>query len=225
MTASSSFGRENPCTPKKTHLEGQTIELDENCALSFPGFGNNDYGRSYTDHDGKFFVFAEVAKTGYVSKDYGSRTYYLLPVRRTSDFEVDAQTGELVVRHSSGETITLSKDFKIKSFTGVDYFEAIKSSDSNKGGLEIKSYSNGIILDAGWTHSTVTIKPQNQSTFIDRAGEKCTVGNKEIFDFVKTNPEEPANSVFKFPQREDLQNFLKRRCPKLDLTPLSQAEI
>jgi len=211
------MGKDTTCVPKEIFLQGQSVSLDENCMLSFPGYGNNNYGRSYIDHIGELFVFAQVAETGVDSKDYGSRSYYLLPVRRTSDFEVNESTGELVIRHSSGETMILGRDFKVKSFTGVDFVEAEKSSDANKGGFEIKSYKNGILLDTGWTHSSITIKPQGQSVFTDRDGKTCTVKNKEIFDFVGTSGED---TIFKYPGREELQGYLKSHCPKLDLAPL-----
>lgn len=175
VSASACLADDAVCTPKKARLSGETVVLDEKCMLSFPGYGNNNFGRSYIDQFGELFVFAQVAETGVDSKDYGSRTYYLLPVRQTSDFEVNESTGDLVIHHSSGETMTLAPDFKVKSFTGVEYVEAEKSSDANKGGFEIKKYSNGILLDTGWTHSAITIKPQDQSVFTNRNGKTCKV--------------------------------------------------
>jgi hypothetical protein len=222
LTASSALAGDNHCVPKKIFVQTQAVDLSEDCVLSFPGYGDNDYGRSYIDHDGVLFVFAQVANTGSVSKDFGSRTYYLLPVRQKSDFEFNDETGELIIHHSSGETMTLAKDLKVKSFTGVDFTEELKSSDANKGGLELKTYSNGVILDTGWTHSPITIQSQNKSTFIDRTGAKCVVGNKEIFDFSVRNPDDSPNPVFRFPQQEELKRFLKTRCPKLDLSPLAE---
>jgi hypothetical protein len=218
---SASFAQDATCVPKKARLSGETIVLDEKCMLSFPGFGNNNFGRSYIDQIGELFVFAQVAETGVDSKDYGSRTYYLLPVRQTSDFEVNESTGELVIHHSSGETMTLAPDFKVKSFTGVEFIEAEKSSDANKGGFEIKKYSNGILLDSGWTHSAITTKPEGQSTFMDRTGKTCVVRNKEIFDF---EGEYSENANFKYPGSKELQVYLKKRCPKLDLSPLQSQE-
>lgn len=223
LTASSALAGDAHCTPKKTYFQTQAVELGEDCTLTFPGYNSDNFGRSYIDQGGELFVFAQVADTGFASKDFGSRTYYLLPVRRTSDFEVNSETGELIIHHSSGETMTLAKDLKVKSFTGVEFTEELKSSDANKGGLELKTYSNGVILDVGWTHSPITIQSQNNSTFIDRAGAKCVVGNKEIFDFSVRNPDDSVNPVLRFPFQEELKNFLKTRCPKLDLSPLAES--
>jgi hypothetical protein len=214
---SAGFANDATCIPKKAHMDGQTIMLDESCMLSFPGYGNGHFGRSYIDQFGELFVFAQVAETGIDSKDFGSRTYFLLPVRQTSDFEVKGATGELVIKHSSGETMTLAPDFKVKSFTGVEYVEAETSTDANKGGFEIKRYNNGILLDTGWTHSAITIKPEGQSTFTDRTGNTCLVKNKEVFNFSGSYLE---NADFKYPGSEELQTYLKKRCPNLDLSVL-----
>lgn len=227
--SSMSFADENACIQKSTRMQGQPIELLEKCILSFPGYGRSDlnateFGRDYrNDQDGLLFVFSQVAQTGKASKDFGTRSYYLLPVRQKPDFEVNQDTGELVIHLSSGETMILNRDFKIRSFTGVEFEEVEKSSDANKGGLEIKSYGNGILLDAGWTHSNYNVWPQNSSIFKDRRGVTCKVLNKEIFDFKKNADDSgsaPGESSFKYPAKEDLRTYLSKRCPKLDLSPL-----
>lgn len=144
----------------------------------------------------------------------GARTYFLFPRKKPLTFGVE-ETGELAVSVASGQTVRFSAmSRRIHSFSDVQILEDPQISMKNYGGVELRSFTNLLLLDTGWRVYEPTYWDANlRSLLRDSRGSWCILKNSEIFDY-------SAEPMIKFKTDADFAAFLKQRCPTVDVSPL-----
>lgn len=173
------------------------------------------YREYWFDERGRFLVVSSVE--GPPELAVGSRTYFLFPRKQNPDFQI-LNNGDISVTLVSGEKMSFSSE----TSRTLDYSAGRLVEDPavdlyNEGGLEITK-GKGLLLDCGWQiNHTAYSNFARDSTFIDGAGKRCRVKNKEIFSMTNTYYDEP-NWIY--PTDAGLKGFLAERCPGLDLSSL-----
>jgi len=172
------------------------------------------YREYWLDERGRFMVFVSVPGDD-LDQATGTRTYFLFP-RQTTPVLLLAQNGDLTVSLGAGEAVFAAKTAQLQSLPGQIQV-ASQISLENQGGLEITSFK-GLVMDAGWKVGTQSYKdPAGLSVFTDAGNHKCQIKNDEFFFYENMYYGEPN---LKYPDDASLAEFLKTRCPNLDLSPL-----
>lgn len=183
--------------------------------IKLPGISSEDGFRNYIiNASGQLMVFDSFGK-GNNSASTGSRTYYFFPLKEKPSIEKNPISGNVVVRSASGHAIQVDSKGKIVGMTGAKYVEDSTISGKNQGGLEI-NYLDGIMLDCGWAIGKSACENRSKSsTFRDRAGTTCSVPNSKIFARAQ------GEISLAFKNNREIEAFLKKACPRLDLSPFS----
>jgi hypothetical protein len=173
------------------------------------------YREYYFDERGGFTIFTSTP--GNYETATGKRTYFLFPRKGVPDFSAGR---ELLYVQSpwGGNVMFLTEPTILVPAGDITIYQPSRTiSLADNGGIEIVS-STKIVLDAGWKiGGTAYHDPKGHSIFRDAHNNACEVGNTEIFDYKDAIYDEP---LIQFQTDPELEAFLSRRCPKLDLTPL-----
>jgi hypothetical protein len=174
------------------------------------------YRDFWIDERGRFLVFVSVPGDD-LDKATGTRTYFLFPRKQVPSFKL-REDGNISLYLSTGqESVFSGLDSHLVSFPG-EFTEDNAVNLENQGGLELKSFQ-GIRLDAGWMVGSQSYKdPQGHSIFSDAHNQKCEIRNDEFFFYESMYYNEPN---LRFPDDASLAEFLKNRCPNIDLASLS----
>jgi hypothetical protein len=202
----------------------------KNCPEIFSKYGDN---KTYQDAFCKIFVSAEKKESSSyrnltfndegsiqifsnfpgstISTSTGARVYYLLPFRNEKKV-TPLENGTLEVIHPSGVKFNFdrkgnlsSPDLKMKVATDIN--------STNKGGVEIDNYPQGLVLDFGYRAGNSPILKKNTVvTITDKNYKKCTVLNSDLNKIEKDEVE----LIYK--TNESFHGFLTKHCPNLDLS-------
>lgn len=202
----------SPCSDlyaKSGAMEFQRFQGQMNCqVLASPAQAGTDYYRAavYTD-EGLFMVFNSYE---YAKGTDGARVFYFFPRTGMPAFKTNA-SGEMVIQTAT-PGISLVYDKAVARFarmTGGLLKEDPQVHQGNNGGVELEGLQT-LWLDAGFKYKgDPTADASRSSTFIDKHGKRCTVSNKEIFEFT-----DDGDSFFRFTDQE-LKEFLLVRCAGL----------
>lgn len=173
------------------------------------------YREFWIDERGRFMVFVSVSADD-AAIATGTRSYFLFPRKNVPAIQT-RDNGDLALQLPSGQAAVFAKaNARMASFPG-NFSESNELSLENQGGFELQSFP-GIRLDTGWMVGDQAYKnPQGSSVFSDAANRHCTIRNDEFFFYENMYYNEPN---LRFPTDPALADFLKGRCPDLDLTPL-----
>ena len=169
----------------------------------------------YRDHlftsEGLFMVFNSFGE-GSDSETTAAREFYMFP-RTEQKFEHrwDVDKKELEITHVTGDKFVFdARKARLKSMTRAQVSVANDVEVGNRGGIEISNYQ-GILLDGGFSRgSSPTADPDAKAMITDKQGAKCSVYNRQIFDYTSD-----GDVIFKFTDPE-FYKFLKKNCPKLN---------
>lgn len=187
------------------------------CYLSIDPFNNtNLIFRSYIlTTDSTLMIFNSYGD-GPTATKTGAREIMFFPRTQTLNFTIDTQN--LNVEMSGINFAMNIASTKFLKIDGLSFEETTTIDPRNNGGISILS-SERLYLDSGFKLGSDPRADQTRTaTFHDSHQMSCDVLNSEVFNY-KTDPENP---VFMFASDQDLSNFLKIRCPNLDiaLSPL-----
>jgi hypothetical protein len=147
----------------------------------------------------------------------GTRAFFLFPRPRRLVLEPEAPQGVITVRLDPVRTVQVSSQGLIVQMTGAVIQQTPEVLSTTQGGVTFTRFE-GIVLDAGWGKGEVAFHkhPDGNSTFTDRAGRRCAVPNREIFDY-----RDRYHPVLAFGSDLELARFLGARCgPEFDVAPL-----
>ncbi len=163
------------------------------------------------DNSGQFMIFNSYGE-GPSSSYTGSRTFYLFPIKfEYPDYSVE-ENGDVIVRMVSGHEMRISAaNYTVVSFTPGSFKESVVS-PKNKGGLEIMPTA-GFWVDGGFKLGGTGFDNRNAKSKFASASSKeiCTLANKEFLGYASD-----GNYGMKY-QKEELKNFLAKKCPQLAL--------
>jgi hypothetical protein len=143
----------------------------------------------------------------------GAREFYFFPRSDMSpQFSYNQNSNEVRVKFSDRLSFVFDgKTAQIKSLSQGSVSVASDVNKNNQGGVEIQSF-NGLWLDVGFAMGQSPSEKGNMlSKFTDENGQTCSVKNKDIFQYINGDVE------FRFSDA-DLKIFLKRICPKLQVS-------
>lgn len=215
---------EDPACPE-LHIQSGALTLNQmpsrtanRCLVTVSPYTQDGVYRSYcATASGSFLVFNAFGE-GPNSTATGSRHYFLFPRQGYPSIEVLSH-GDAALRAASGQVLRLSKEQgRVLEISGKDadtqFVEAPRVDRDNQGGLELTRYP-GILVDCGWTlGGSACNRLERQSTVRDPNGLSCKIANKDLFDTSN------QSLAFRFVKDADFAAFLKRRCPRLDVSSL-----
>ena len=147
------------------------------------------------------------------SNSTGARVFYLFPKRTKKAISSSEESG-MSLTHSSGATFKFDKNGRVSS-PDMAIKVANDINSQNKSGIEIESYSKGIVIDIGYRMgSTPLTKKDGVVTVTDKNKKKCTMINSDLHRFVGGE----AELIYK--NNDALHGFLSKKCPGLDLSDL-----
>lgn len=174
---------------------------------------NSDSYRNVTFSDTGLVQFFSNFPGTTNSNSTGARVYYFFPVRGEKEI-TSVDTNNLNVKHSSGVNFNFDKNGNI---TSPDLKMKIDKNinSKNKGGVEVESYSKGLVIDIGYRMgNSPTLNKNATVTITDKNSKKCTMPNSDFHSIDKYNVE------LKYKTNEAMHRFLKGKCPGLDLSDL-----
>lgn len=143
---------------------------------------------------------------GPVSTDTGARVFYFFPRLKNPQFF--HQNNSVFVAHSNDRLVQF--DQQTAQMTFMESAEITVDPDvnrHNKGGVEITKY-NGTLLDLGFNMgSDPKMNPNGKAIFSNPRGFKCTLKNKEIFDYSGDEP------ILKFDSEAKIVSVVRSKCP------------
>ncbi|HPC42996.1 MAG TPA: hypothetical protein PLD91_18925 [Spirochaetota bacterium] len=181
---------------------------------------NKNRERSYSFlPNGKLMVFIGTSDYDRMSKSTGSRTYHLLPFKERREPSFSRKDESTVEGYlPSGYTALFSSEtgelLGIEGFTVtmtpvVHFDEMVKS----RGGVEIRPQKGYILVDYGWrTGETSSNQLWSPSAILDGYGNRCAIKNSDIS---MRDPRDSDEVVFKFKNNQELDKFMKVKCPKI----------
>jgi hypothetical protein len=147
----------------------------------------------------------------------GTRAFFLFPRPRRLELEPQAPQGVVTVRLDPVRTVQISPQGLISQMTGAVIHQDPEVLGTTEGGVTFRRFE-GVVLDAGWGKGEVAFRkdPDGESIFTDRAGRRCAVPNRSIFDY-----QDRYRPVLAFGSDPELARFLGARCgPEFDVAPL-----
>ncbi|MFA6235951.1 MAG: hypothetical protein WC635_01385 [Bacteriovorax sp.] len=147
------------------------------------------------------------------SNSTGARVYYIVP-KRVEKKITAIDENHLSLVHPTGVELNFDKNGKISSpDLAINVSKEINS--RNKSGVEIKSYSKGLVIDLGYRMgNSPTTNKNGIVTVTDKNSKKCSFSNSEFHNITK------YDSSLKYKTNESLHTFLSKKCPQLDLSDL-----
>jgi hypothetical protein len=174
---------------------------------------NDISNRNFTFTDeGMIQVFSNFPGTTN-SNSTGARVYYLFPKRVEKGIS-SYDSSHLSFTHPSGAELNFDKSGRVSS-PDLKMTVSKDINSQNKSGVEIQSYSKGIVIDLGYRMGNTPVLNKNASvTITDKNQKKCSMVNSDINKINKDDYE------FIYKTNADLYKFLSKKCPGLDLSDL-----
>lgn len=198
--------------PEKTGKYGDEIMFqDLFCQIKVSTDKNSRRDISITD-SGQIQIFSNFAGTTN-SNSTGARVYYLFPIRGDKKI-ISNDDSQLDVIHPSNVHFKFDRNGKLSS-PDLKMKVSADVNSTNKSGVEIENYPNGIIIDIGYRKGSSPITNKAAVvTVTDKNNKKCSFPNSE-FHRMKDGE---AELVYK--SNESLHKFLSQKCSNLDLSDL-----
>ena len=137
---------------------------------------------------GQLMFSIETGHSGKLSKDMGSRTYYILPTSDQMQLLDSSATSPTVIRSSTGLDFTLVKvenELSISDISNCDKKDSKSAWYTNRE-LNIKQCPGRIIIDSGFAKGKQAIQnPKGFSKIIGENGSSCDVPNSALFNYSK----------------------------------------
>lgn len=183
---------------------------------------NKSRNRSFSfNKEGMVMVFVGSNDYDRMSKSTGSHTYRLLPFResvqptftRVDDNTIEGMSpyGYKVTFSAESGDVSAIEGFTVTT-TPLEHFDEMVK---KKGGVEIKPEKGFLLIDYGWmTGSSAHAKIWSSPVVYDGMGNKCQIKNS---DLAVQDPKDPDEVILKYKTNEDMEKFLKKRCPALRL--------
>lgn len=180
------------------------------------------------EQTGHFNIFVSTQESEFLSRSTGMRSFYLFPRSQNLNFDI---TESNFAEQNSNSTIELIhfKDYeqrevvlnaRLGTLVSMTGYEVVSSQPQinlkNKGGVELKPLPGYLLIDVGWRLGNLpgsgAIGKSGVSIIRDGYQHECKVKNLEIFDYSDSNV-----LPLKYPTNEALQEFLKQKCPTLQM--------
>lgn len=148
-------------------------------------------------------------------KSTGARAYYILPVSSNLKTDGEMKQGASYQVKASEQVWSMNKASAQLSLPPTCKGNVLPAAMNNRGGLDITSCKNKLVIDAGWkVGSSPDLEREGQSTIHDPQGASCAVDNKDIYKYQPG--EEPSP---KFVTSQDWFDFLKDQptCQNLNI--------
>lgn len=142
-----------------------------------------------------------------------ARVFYIYPLVQKKKIST-VSTDELVVEHASGAQFKINADGRMSS-PNVKMSFSQEINGQNKSGVEINSYSNGLVVDFGYKTKKTPMQVANSpGTVTDKNNKKCYLINSDLHTIVKDDP------IPRYKTNEALHGFFAKKCPGLDISDL-----
>ncbi len=164
---------------------------------------------TFTD-EGLIQVFSNFPGTTN-SNSTGVRVFYLFPLKTDKSIK-EADATHLSFKHPSGADLIFDQNGHLSSPQLKMKIDRQVNS-KNKSGIEIESFSNGIVVDLGYRQgNTPTLNKDAVVTITDKNGKTCKMINSDLNIISKDNVE------LRYKSNEAMYTFLSKRCPQLDFS-------
>ena len=142
----------------------------------------------------------------------GAREILFFPRKLSLNYRLDPKSVNIEM---SGQNFVIDiETSRFLQIDGVVFKEAQDVRKDNEGGISIAS-SERLYLDLGFKLGSAPRSEQGRKVYFHDAHQiTCEVLNSEVYDY-KTDPQSP---IFKFTTDQELAQYLRFRCPQLDLT-------
>ena len=169
---------------------------------------------TFTD-EGLIQVFSNFPGTTN-SNSTGARVYYLFPLREEKSIKA-ADENHLSVIHPSGVEFRFDQAGRVSS-SELKMKVSKEINSQNKSGVEIQSYSRGLVVDLGYRMgNTPTLNKNGPVTITDKNLKSCKLINNDINIVNKDKVE------LRYKTNVALHDFLSKKCPGLDLSDLVES--
>lgn len=153
------------------------------------------------------------------SNSTGFRIYYIFPFK-TEQKILSADSSHLSVEQMSGAVFEFDKLGKMSS-PNLKMKVSAEINSKNKTGVEIESFSKGLVFDLGYRLGNTPVANLNTDVIVtDKNHHTCSFKNSLIN---KKISEYDVEFIYK--TNKELYNFLLRRCPNLDISDLLIADL
>ncbi len=171
-----------------------------------------DHYRNITiNDDGMIQVFSNFPGTTN-SNSTGARVFYLFPMK--TEKKMKASSEGLNLTHPSGVVFDFDKNGKVSS-SDIKMKVSSVIDSKNKSGIEIESFSKGLVVDLGYRMGATPLTNKNTPVVItDKNNKKCSMLNSDLNSITKDKVELVHKTNLA------LHKFLSKKCPGLDLSDL-----
>ncbi len=187
------------------------------CFISIGPFNNLDLiYRSYLMvSDASLMIFNSFGG-GATSTSTGAREILFFPRKQSLNYMLESKSVNIEM---SGQNFVVDiETARFLKIDGVVFKEAAEVREDNDGGLSIVS-SERLYLDLGFKLGSDPRSEKARKVYFHDAHEStCEILNSEVYDY-KTDPQSPT---FKFATDQELAQYLRFRCPQLDLNISSE---
>jgi hypothetical protein len=186
----------------------QNLGHDGVCRIDLGSFDWPQYRAYRITSEGLFFIF-ESYSDGLNSTSTGSRSFFLFP-RKLPPKIVSVDEERILLETVAGVRLKFSTHpLSLLEIEDTDYTVLPEIMPSNRGGLEIHSSREALILDAGYRLGGVAYaQPKKYSEFIDSNRGRCRVINHSLY-----SPD--GGPILRFEKDKDLMGFLQTKCPSI----------
>ena len=187
----------------------------ETCWLSINPDGRNMVYRNYLlDEQGLFMVFNSYGQ-GANSTHTGARVFYFIP-NRLQVLTAKRWPKQLGFQTPSGVLLSLSSETgRWQSSPDGKIQETPTISRLNQGGIELSGFTKALILDAGFSLGRDPRSVHKTSLVQDPEGRRCSLPNQDLYIVT-----EDQNFRLRFQTARQWRDFLKVRCPELNISVL-----
>lgn|GEM_PF-3390808 len=164
--------------------------------------------------EGRLMSFVDMGKTT------GAHAYYIVPVESNLKVKGDMKQGSQYEVKASEQNWVMNKSSAQLTLPETCQGAIPPATNNNRGGLDIKSCQNKLVIDAGWKiGGSPDLDRTGQSIVHDPQGTTCAVNNKDIYKYQPG--EEPSPKLV---TSQDWFDFLKSQpsCQNLNITFLRE---
>ena len=173
--------------------------------------GPDNYRNITVNDDGMIQIFSNFPGTTN-SNSTGARVFYLFPNKIQK--KMMASPEGFTLTHPSGVVFEFDKNGNLSS-DEVKMKISKEINSRNKSGVEIESYSKGLVVDLGYRMGATPVTNKNSPVVItDKNNKKCSIINSDLNVITKDKVE----LIHK--NNPALHKFLSYKCPGLDLSDL-----
>lgn len=189
------------------------------CWLSVNPDGRRLVYRNYLfDQDGLMMVFNSYGN-GSNTTHTGARVFYFLPVYPLAPTVFFNQDHALVTTSANYHLIMDTQSGRWTQVSDGQIKEDSRIRRDNRGGVELSSFKNILLLDAGFTLGRdPRWNSQNSSRLVDKNNQSCDIKNELIYKY-----DSQGDIQMRYPNMSELYQFLVLQCSHLDLSPFTKA--